>query len=69
MTFGKTYWAGLLAGITAGIIVIGIIFWMISSSVGSLLEEKTLVIEENTVLHMKLDGAIGDYTYSNFNPS
>ena len=69
MTFGKTYWAGLLAGITAGIIVIGIIFWMISSSVSSILEEEVLVIEENTVLHMKLDGAIGDYTYTNFNPS
>lgn len=31
------------------------------------LKPKKLVVNENSVLHMKLDGDIGDYTYANFN--
>ena len=36
---------------------------------GELFEPKRMVVKENTVLHMELNGEIGDYTYADFNSS
>lgn len=72
MTFGKTFLASLLASITAGVIITFVFFAIVSSmvsSLGSYFETKKLIVEENTVLHMKLDGAIGDYSYTEFDPN
>ncbi len=68
MTFGKTFWAGLLASITAGLIILGLIVLIINISVGNLMEKEKLKVEKNTVLHMELNGSIGDYSYSSFDP-
>jgi protease IV len=70
MTFWKTFWASLVASIVSGLIVLGIFFFILNamlSGFNDLFEPKRLVVHDNTVLHMKLDGEIGDYTYANFN--
>ncbi|MFT5819716.1 MAG: protease-4 [Crocinitomix sp.] len=71
MTFWKTFWASLLASVVSGVIVLLIFFAILSSMVsgfGNMFESKQLIVEESTILHMELDGAIGDYTYAAFNP-
>ena len=72
MTFWKTFWASLLASFISGIVVVGIFFLLLNifvASIGSLFEVKKLAIEPNTVLHMELNGGIGDYSYNSFNPA
>ncbi|WP_051568371.1 signal peptide peptidase SppA [Crocinitomix catalasitica] len=69
MTFWKTFWASLIASIVAGIVVIGLFFLILSSIVAgfsSMLEAPKLAVEDKTVLHMTLDGQIGDFTYAGF---
>lgn len=71
MTFWKTFWASLLSSILSGLIALFVFFAILSamlSGFSNLFEPKKLVIHENSVLHMKLDGEIGDYTYANFDP-
>lgn len=72
MTFWKTFWASLLATIAAGIVVLVIFFAILSamvSSFGEMFESQEISVEENTVLHMQLDGMIGDFTYADFDPT
>jgi len=72
MTFWKTFWAGLLASVLAGLIVFGIFFMILNimlSGFDSIFDEKELVVKDKTVLHMTLDGNIGDYSNAYFNPS
>jgi len=69
MTFWKTFLASLIASVVSGLIVIGIFFLILNvilAGFGDLFESKKLVVKENTVLHMELNGEIGDYTYANF---
>jgi len=69
MTFWKTFWASVFASVVSGIIIIGIFFLILNgiiSSFSDLFESKKMVVKENTVLHMELNGQIGDYTYANF---
>lgn len=69
MTFWKTFWASLIASVVSGLIVIGIFFLILNGMIagfGDLFESKKLVVKDNTVLHMELNGQIGDYTYANF---
>jgi len=70
MTFWKTFWASLVASVVSGLIVIGIFFLILNVMIAGfsdLFEPKRLVVKENTILHMELNGEIGDYTYANFN--
>lgn len=72
MTFWKTFWASLLASVTAGLISIGLFFIFLNamlSGFDDLFAPKKLVVEENSVLEMNLSGDIGDYTYADFNPA
>lgn len=65
MTFWKTFWASLLASVIAGIIVVSIFFLILNmmlAGFGAMFDEKPLVVKEKTVLHMTLNGRIGDYT-------
>lgn len=71
MTFWKTFWASLLASVVAAIIGLTIFFLILNSMVagfGEMFETKQLTVEENTVLHMELNGMVGDYTYADFDP-
>jgi protease-4 len=70
MTFWKTFWASLLASVASGLIVLLIFFSILNAMIsgfGNMFESKQLIVEESTILHMELDGAIGDYTYAEFN--
>lgn len=70
MTFWKTFWASLLASIISGLIGIALFFVILNSMLAGfneLFKPKKLVVKENSVLHMTLDGDIGDYTYADFN--
>lgn len=72
MTFWKTFWASLLATVLAGLIIVFIFFMILTamiSGAGSIFDSKTLTVNENTVLHMELNGEIGDYTYADFSPA
>jgi protease-4 len=72
MTFWKTFWASLIASVVSGLIIIGVFFLILTgiiSSFSNMLESKKLTVKENTILHMELDGVIGDYTYAAFDPS
>lgn len=69
MTFWKTFWASFLAITTASFVVVGSFFLLVGivvSGVGEVLQPKALEVEENTVLHMQLDGTLGDYTTADF---
>lgn len=72
MTFWKTFWASLLASVVSGLIVIGFFFLFLNimlSGFEDMMDDMKLNVQENTVLHMKLDGPIGDYTAEGFDPS
>lgn len=72
MTFWKTFWASLLASVASGLIVLVLFFVMLNALVSSfddMFESKQLTVKENTVLHMELNGLIGDYTYADFDPT
>jgi len=72
MTFWKTFWASLLASVASGLIVLVLFFVILNALVSSfdtMFESKQLTVKENTVLHMELNGLIGDYTYADFDPT
>jgi protease-4 len=72
MTFWKTFWAALIASVVSGVIVLLLFFLMLGGVIagfGNLLETKKLTVEDKTVLHMTLDGVIGDFTYAGFDPT
>lgn len=71
MTFWKTFWASLLASVVAGLVVVFVFVMILSALVaglGSQFELKKLVVEPNTVLHMELNGIIGDRSFAEFDP-
>jgi protease-4 len=71
MTFWKTFWASLLASIAGGIIVVVVFFAILSAMISGLssqFETKEISVTENTVLHMELNGMVGDYTYADLDP-
>ena len=72
MTFWKTFWASLLASVLAGGIIIGVFVLILASmlaGIGEMFEVKEFKVKENSVLHMKLNTEIGDYSKADFNPS
>jgi len=72
MTFWKTFWASMLGSLVSGLIIIGIFFLILRSIVAgfdAMFENKKLVVENDTVLHMELNDPLGDYTSANFDPA
>ncbi len=72
MSFWKSFFASFLASIVSGVFVIIIFFVILGAFISgfdSMFESKPLVVKDNTVLHLKLDGSIGDQTYANFDPA
>ncbi len=72
MTFWKTFWASMLGSLVSGLIIIGIFFLILRSIVAgfdAMFEDKKLVVQNDTVLHMELNDPLGDFTTANFDPS
>ncbi len=69
VSFGRIFWPSLWAALIVSII--GLLIWLlvISSFVGGLDSSKGISVEDKTVLHMKLNGRIGEKSKSKFNPS
>ena len=69
ISFGKIFWPSLCAAIIVAII--GILIWVtiIGGLISSFNEESGLSIEDRTVLHITLNGNIGEKGSSSFNPS
>ena len=63
MNFWKVFWPSLVATVLSGILVVLILYAMVAG-----LSPEPKIVEQNTVLHMKLDQQIGDVSYSFFDP-
>jgi len=71
ITFGKVFWPSFLAVFIAGIVGMIFFFLILGGVIGSFSDfgPKPLSIEDKTILHMELDGAILDKGKSEFDPS
>ena len=69
VTFGRVFWPSLWAALT--ISIVGVIIWaiVIGSFFGGLDKSKGISVEDKTVLHMTLNGSIGEKGSSQFNPT
>ena len=69
ISFGKIFWPSLCAAIIVAII--GILIWIaiIGGLISSFDKESGFSIEDRTVLHITLNGNIGEKGSSSFNPS
>lgn len=65
VSFWKIFWPSLIAA--AIVSILGVVIWVIVLS--SLFQEEPFIVKEKTVLHMKLDGEIGERTEASFNPN
>ncbi|GAB5416199.1 MAG: signal peptide peptidase SppA [Crocinitomicaceae bacterium] len=64
VSFWRIFWPSLTAA--AVVSIGGFLFWVLVIS--SLFAEVPFEVKEKTVLHMKLDGAIGERTQTSFDP-
>jgi len=69
VTFGRIFWPSLWSALIVSIL--GILIWVIaiSSLFGGIENPKKMNLDDKTVLHMTLDGRIGEKNQSKFNPS
>jgi protease-4 len=65
LTFGRIFWPSLVAVLIASIVGMLIFFTVLGGVIGSLTPKSSAVTAEaNSVLHVKLDGVIGEKTTS-----
>lgn len=65
VSFWRIFWPSLIAATVVSIG--GFLFWVLVLS--SLFKETPFVVKDKTVLHMKLNGAIGERTETSFDPN
>lgn len=65
MTFGKTFFASCLGALTALIVFIFLSILVIGSIVSGLSEDRKVVLEDNSVLHLELDAEINEMEVEN----
>ncbi len=70
--FGRIYWPSLLAVLTAFAISMVFFLFIIGGIIGAIgasaVSSSTIKVDKNSILHMKLDGYIGEKSNSDFNP-
>ncbi|MCR9173712.1 MAG: signal peptide peptidase SppA [bacterium] len=64
ISFWRVFWPSLIAAMVVSIG--GLLFWLIV--IGSLIQEEPFEVKQKTVLHMKLDGPIGERTETSIDP-
>ena len=71
ITFGKIFWPSFLAVFIMSVIGLLIFSLIVGGIIGSFGDfgPKPLAIKSNTVLHMTLEGNIGEKSNSEFNPT
>ena len=70
--FWRSFWASSLANLTIGIIILFffiLIALIFTSGLSNLIEKESLSINDNTVLHFKLESPISEKSYAEFNPN
>ena len=69
VTFGRIFWPSLWAALIVS--VLGLIIWLIviGSFISGFDQDTSLKVDNNTVLHMTLDGAIAERSNSEFDPT
>jgi len=65
VSFWRVFWPSLIAA--AVVSIGGLLFWLVV--IGSLFQDEPFEVKDKTVLHMKLDGAIGERTDTSFDPN
>lgn len=65
VSFWRIFWPSLIAA--ALVSIIGLVLWLVV--IGSLFQDTPFVVKDKTVLHMKLDGNIGERTDTSFDPN
>lgn len=65
VSFWRIFWPSLIA--TSVVSIFGFLFWVFV--IASFFQETPFEVKEKTVLHMKLDGSIGERTDTSFNPN
>lgn len=65
ISFWRIFWPSLMAA--AVVSIGGLLFWLVV--IGSIFADEPFEVKEKTVLHMKLDGAIGERTDTSFDPN
>lgn len=65
VTFGRIFWPSILAAVTVS--VVGTAIWALV--IGSLFSTEPFAVSEKTVLHMTLDGDIGEVSQTSLNPT
>lgn len=71
VTFGKVFWPSLIAGIficVIGAIIFSVVLGNWANSFNDLQNKKAVTILPNTVLHMQLNGEIGERSKKELNP-
>jgi protease IV len=69
ISFAKVFWPSLVAAIIVSILGTVIFFLFLGGFVSSLSESPKKTIEKNTILHLTLNGEIGESSSAKFNPS
>lgn len=65
MSFGKAFLSSCLGALTAMIVFLFLSIFLIGSLVSGLSEEKQVVVDENSVLHLELDAEINELHQDN----
>ena len=65
MSFGKAFLSSCLGALTALIVFVFLSVFLVASLVSGLSEDKKVVLEHNSVLHLKLDGQITEMQQEN----
>ena len=69
ITFGKIFWPSLVAVLIVSLVGILIFMVFLGGIIGSLGEEKTMIIEKNTVLRLTLEGDLAEKSSVTFDPA
>lgn len=65
MSFGKAFLSSCLGALTAMIVLFFLSFFVISGMVAALSDDKEVMIEDNSVLHLELDAQINEMQQEN----
>lgn len=68
VTFGRIFWPSLWAALIVSVVGLLIWFLIIGSVIGSFNTDTGLKVENNTVLHMTLNGDVQEMSASEFDP-
>ncbi|MBU2018863.1 MAG: signal peptide peptidase SppA [Bacteroidetes bacterium] len=67
--FGRVFWPSLVAAIVASLIGLVMFFLFLSGLIGDIGSKDTLGLNDNSILHLKLNGEVSERSSSKFDPT